>query len=90
MVEIVIDRVKLEGSVNMVGVEGVVSGVAAGTELLARRLLRTDLAHDAALPDDTRLWAALQDASGGTWGGCVFDVDAIVKALAAGRRAIEG
>ena len=42
------------------------------------------------LPDDTRLWAALQDVSGGTWGGCVFDVDAIVKALAAGRRALEG
>ncbi len=42
------------------------------------------------LPDDTRLWAALQDASGGTWGGCVFDVDAILKALAAGRRALEG
>ena len=36
---------------------------------------------------DTRLWAALQDASGGTWGGCVYDVDAVLAALAAGRKA---
>jgi len=33
------------------------------------------------LPDDTRLWAALQNISGGTWGGCVYDVDLIVKKL---------
>ena len=33
-----------------------------------------------ALPDDTRLWAALQRASGGTWGGCVYDVDPIIAA----------
>ena len=29
----------------------------------------------------TRLWAALQSASGGTWGGCVYDTDAIVVKL---------
>ena len=46
------------------------------------RAPRPDLAPDPALPDDTRLWAALQQASGGTWGGCVYDVDAIVRALA--------
>jgi putative YjhG/YagF family dehydratase len=33
------------------------------------------------LPDDTRLWAALQAQSGGSWGGCVYDTDAIVAAL---------
>jgi hypothetical protein len=33
------------------------------------------------LPDDTRLWAALQQASGGTWSGCVYDTDAIVRKL---------
>ena len=37
-----------------------------------------------ALPDDTRLWAALVQASGGVWGGCVYDVDAIVAQLARG------
>ena len=40
-----------------------------------------------ALPDDTRIWAALQDVSGGTWGGAVYDVDAILKAIAAGKKA---
>ncbi len=45
--------------------------------MLAARPLREDLAPDPQLPDATRLWAALQDASGGTWGGCVFDVEAI-------------
>ena len=39
-------------------------------------------------PADTRLWAALQDASGGTWGGCVYDVDAILEVLAAGKKAL--
>ena len=81
---------KLEGSVDLVGEGGVFAGVEAGTRLLAGRAARPDLAPDPALPDDTRLWAALQDVSGGTWGGSVFDVDAIVKVLAAGRRALEG
>ena len=90
LVQIEVDRVKLEGSVNMIGENGAPVGIDAGTALLASRRVRSDLTRDPALPDDTRLWAALQDASGGTWGGCVFDVDAIVKALAAGRRALEG
>ncbi|SVB94215.1 uncharacterized protein METZ01_LOCUS247069, partial [marine metagenome] len=41
------------------------------------------------LPDDTRLWAALQDVSGGTWGGCVYDVDKIVETLNAGKEALK-
>ena len=56
--------------------------------LLASRGNRPDLAADTALPDDTRLWAALQDVSGGTWGGSVFDVDEIVRVLTAGRQAL--
>ena len=52
-----------------------------GAQVLARRTVRPDLACDPDLPDATRLWAALQRASGGTWGGCVFDVDAIVSRL---------
>jgi xylonate dehydratase len=55
--------------------------VEEGSRELAARPLRDDLAHDPALPDATRLWAVLQDASGGTWGGCVFDVDAIAGKL---------
>jgi len=77
LIEIEIDRVRLEGSVNLV-VDG---SAEEGARLLAARPLRDDLAPDPALPDATRLWAALQDTSGGTWGGCVFDVDAIAGKL---------
>jgi hypothetical protein len=50
--------------------------------------LRADLAPDPALPADTRLWAALQEVSGGTWGGSVYDVEKILEVLAAGRQAL--
>ena len=40
------------------------------------------MAPNPALPDDTRLWAALQLASGGTWAGCVYDPDKIASLLA--------
>jgi putative YjhG/YagF family dehydratase len=76
-IEIVIDREKLEGSVNLV-VDG---DAEEGARVLEARPPREDLAPDARLPDATRLWAMLQDASGGTWGGCVFDVEAIGKKL---------
>jgi len=33
------------------------------------------------MPEDTRLWAALQNASGGSWGGCVFDYESISRLL---------
>jgi len=80
-IEIVVDPVNLEGSVNLVGRNGSLFGAAAGDRVLAARPMRPDLAHDPALPADTRLWAALQQVSGGTWGGCVYDPDAILKAL---------
>ena len=70
-IRIVIDRKKLEGSVDYAG----------DWEAFLRRPLRNDLAPAAQLPDDTRLWAALQAASGGTWGGCVFDVEEIAARL---------
>jgi putative YjhG/YagF family dehydratase len=74
-VRVVIDTRKLEGSVDYVG-EGD----------LASRPPRVDLKPHPRLPEDTRLWAALQQAGGGTWGGCVYDVDAIVAALGGVRR----
>jgi len=80
-IEIVIDRVNLTGSVNLV-VDG---SAEAGSLALAGRAPREDLAPDPALPNATRLWAILQDASGGTWGGCVFDVDAIGKRVGTDR-----
>jgi putative YjhG/YagF family dehydratase len=89
LIEIVIDRGRLEGSVNLAGAGGEVFGAERGSAVLASRPPRPDLAPDPQLPDDSRLWAALQNAGGGTWGGCVFDVDAIVRTLEAGRRALQ-
>ncbi|MBI3822173.1 MAG: YjhG/YagF family D-xylonate dehydratase [Planctomycetes bacterium] len=76
-IQIIIDRNKLVGSVDLVEA----GSVEKGTRILAERRLRDDLAPDPNLPDDTRLWAALQRVGGGTWGGCVYDTDAIVEAL---------
>jgi xylonate dehydratase len=76
VIQITIDRVRLEGSVNML-----VNGSAEeGARVLAERDAETSV--DPELPAQTRLWALLQEASGGTWGGCVFDVDAIERRLA--------
>jgi putative YjhG/YagF family dehydratase len=88
IVEIVIDRNRLEGAVNLVGCDGVVFGAAEGTRVLELRTSRPDLAPDPALPDHTRLWAALQEIGGGSWGGSVYDVEAILRVIEAGRRAI--
>ena len=80
-IRIVIDRVKMEGSVNFIGCDGREFDPAEGARILAAREPRTDLAPHPALPADTRLWAAMQSASGGTWGGCVYDADAILARL---------
>ena len=81
LIEIVIDRNTLEGEVNLVGEAGREFSAEEGTRVLAVRPMRPNLAPDPQLPDDTRLWAALQNVSGGTWGGCVFDVESILNAL---------
>ena len=88
LIEIVVDRATLDATVNFVGEGGVVVGAEEGTRILARRASRPDLAPDPALPPETRVWAALQDASGGTWGGAVYDADAIIRVVAAGKRAL--
>jgi putative YjhG/YagF family dehydratase len=85
-IEIVIDREKLTGSVNLVGDAHEVFGAEEGSRRLNARAPRDDLKPHPALPDDTRLWAALVQASGGVWGGCVYDVDAIVSLLEQGKR----
>jgi xylonate dehydratase len=81
LIEIVVDRINLLGSVDLVGEGDTVHGPEWGTRTLTERDPRPDLAPHPNLPADTRLWAALQQASGGTWGGCVYDVEAIVGAL---------
>jgi dihydroxyacid dehydratase/phosphogluconate dehydratase len=88
LIEIVVDRNTMQGTVNFVGEKGRTFSAAEGEKVLAERAPRQDLAADPALPDDTRLWAALQDVSGGPWGGAVYDVDAILRVLEAGKRAL--
>ncbi len=85
-IRIAIDRTRLEGSVDLVGEGERRFSPEEGARVLTARPPRPDLAPDPDLPADTRLWAALQAASGGTWGGCVYDVDAIARALGAGAR----
>lgn len=84
LIEIVIDRINLVGTINFVGTPEQRLTPQEGAKVLAQRLPAMPLEPDAQLPRDTRLWAALQRCGGGTWGGCVYDVDAIVKTLEAG------
>ena len=83
-IRIVIDPSKLEGSVDFVGEGGRRFAPEEGAQILAQRAPHPGLAPDPALPADTRLWAALQTVGGGTWGGCVFDVERIVEVIGTG------
>jgi putative YjhG/YagF family dehydratase len=86
-VRVIIDTKSLAGTIDLVRTDAITGEDRPDDEELARRTIREDLRGDEALPDATRLWAALQDASGGTWGGCVYDVDRIVQLLNAGKQA---
>ncbi len=88
LIEIIIDRGSLNGTVNLVGTQDKRLTPAEAEALLQERSPHPLLAVDPAVPDDTRLWAALQDVGGGAWGGCVYDVDTILQVLAAGKRAL--
>ena len=81
IIEIVVDRNTLTGRVELVGVEGMRLDAEACRALLRSRPRHPNLAPHERLPADSRLWAALQRASGGTWAGSVYDVDRIVAAL---------
>jgi xylonate dehydratase len=88
-IEIVIDRTALTGQVNLVGDSTRLLTPEEAAHQLSQRAPRSDLAPHPSLPDDTRLWAALVQASGGIWGGCVYDVDAITTQLERGRQTTE-
>ena len=80
-IEIRIDRGTLNAGVDLVGEKDELFGAEEGRRRLASRASRTDLRPHPALPEDTRLWAAMVETSGGIWGGCVYDVEAIVQRL---------
>lgn len=81
VIRIELDRGRMTGTLDFVGEDGRRFSAEEGAAVLAARARRDDLAPHPALPEDTRLWAALQQASGGTWGGCVYDAEAIVTKL---------
>lgn len=83
LIRVVIDTVNLAGTIDFVKADG-----TPEDEALAARPFRTDLAADPELPAETRLWAALQQASGGAWRGSVYDVERILRVLDAGRKAL--
>ncbi len=85
-IRIVIDRNRLDGSVDLVGDEQRTFSPDEAACVLRDRPPQAALSPDPALPDDTRLWAALQQLGGGTWGGCVFDVERILDVIHAARR----
>jgi len=87
LIDILIDQVNLEGSIDLVGTSEKELTPQEAQALLQRRPSHPHLQPRPDLPADTRLWAALQEVGGGTWGGAVYDVDKIIQALEAGKEA---
>ena len=88
IIEIIVDRNKLTGSVNFIGTTERPLTPEEGAYELAMRSAHPELRAHAFLPDDTRLWAALQSVSGGTWRGCIYDTDKIIDVINAGKKAL--
>ena len=88
LIEIAIDRNSLSGSVDLVGTAAGDLSPDEAQALLEEREPHPDLRPHPDLPADTRLWAALQAASGGVWAGSVYDVDKIIDLLNAGMQAV--
>jgi putative YjhG/YagF family dehydratase len=73
LVEIEISRDGCSGEINYAGDD---SG-------FSKREVHPDLVPDPELPRSVRLWAALQNTGGGTWGGCLPDADTVIERLKA-------
>jgi putative YjhG/YagF family dehydratase len=81
LIRIEVDRVNLAGKIELIGEGERRFSHNEAAQTLAARPLHPGLQPHPDLPDDTRLWAALQNVSGGTWGGCVYDVEMILERL---------
>jgi len=88
LIEIIVDRNQLEGSLNFIGTEENRLSYDEAAEVLKKREMHTGLQPNPDLPDDTKLWAELQSISGGIWKGCVYDVDKIIEVIEAGKKAL--
>ncbi len=89
IIEIEVDRQNLIGSVNFIGTANTLLNPQDAAKELMSREMHPDLHPHPRLPDDTRLWAILQEASGGTWAGCVYDVDRISEVIRTGLAHLE-
>jgi len=85
--EIIVDQNNLTGSINFIGEGDERVSVEAGAKILAARIPSVDLSIDSEIPDDTRLWAMLQQSEGGTWASCDYDVEYICETLERGMNA---
>ena len=81
LIRLEIDTRSLSGSVDVIGLDAAE---------FARRDRHPSLKPDPRVPADTRLWAALQNASGGSWGGCVYDAERVTLLLELGLAAERG
>lgn len=88
IIEMIIDRNNLVGSINFIGTEDNPLSFTDAAVVLEKRSLHPDLKPHADLPDDTRLWAALQSVSGGTWTGSIYDVDKIIEVISVGQQTL--
>jgi len=84
VIHIEVDTRNLTGRLDFIGENGRTFSPEDGAHILAQRKPSVPLCADARIPDETRLWAMLQRVGGGTWGGCVYDTDAIIRTLQAG------
>jgi len=82
-----VDCNQLVGSVDFIGTADNPLSPEEGAQVLANRPKNPHMTPHPLLPADTKLWAALQSASGGTWKGCVYDVDTIIELLELGKQA---
>jgi dihydroxyacid dehydratase/phosphogluconate dehydratase len=83
LIRIEINRKTLKGTVDFVGTEEKPLSPDEGTQILGERKGHEGMAPDPQMPADSRLWAALQNVGGGTWGGCVYEIDEIIRRLEA-------
>jgi putative YjhG/YagF family dehydratase len=83
-IRIVIDRVRLVGELDCVGDSERRMEPSEAAVMLAGRSAHPGLSPHEKLPADTRLWAVLQQAGGGTWGGCVYDAERVSSLIARG------
>ena len=88
IIRIEIDRLNLKGRIDFIGKPHEKCDPVTVAKKLEERETNPEIAPDKRLPADTKLWAAMQNISGGTWGGCVYDSEKIMNLLSKGQEAI--